>query len=162
LLAALLDASDPGLVEFAAALNLLRAVDAVDYRSWDARRRERLGRPSAGEEQTLRARLNAGGTHVDLLEVVPGPAEIRHGYRLLLIWRFSDGVRFDLDKENAPEVDWPSWQLSDDLGTAYQPGGVGGDDDFDEASFRTPVPAEADWIELCLEQHPGVSFRVRL
>jgi len=162
LLAALLDASDPGLVDFGAALALLRAVGAVDHRSWDARRRERLGRPSAEEERAVEARLNAGGTGVDLLDVVPGPAETHHGYRLLLVWRFSDGVFLDVDREEAPCVAWPQWHLSDDLGTAYIPGGISGDDESDHASFRTPIPARASWIELSLRQHAGVLFRVRL
>jgi hypothetical protein len=162
LLEALLEASDPKLVDFGAALGLLRAVGAVDYPYWDARRRERLGQPSAEEERAVRVRINADATHVDLLDVVPGPAESRHGYRLLLVWRFSDGVSFDLDKEDAAYVDWPEWHLSDDLGTAYTRGGVSGDDDSDQASFRTPIPARAAWIELGLKQHAGVSFRVTL
>ena len=78
------------------------------------------------------------------------------------MWRFADGVAFDIDKEDAPDIAWPDWHLKDDVGTAYEDRGAGGSDDSEQISFRAPIPATATWIELSLAQRAGVSFRVRL
>jgi hypothetical protein len=155
---------DPNVERFEAAVHMLAAVGAVDGRAWDARLREHLGWPSAEEERAEELALNAGGTEAELIAVIPGPEDVRRGYRLLLVLRFADGVSFmiDNDAEDTPDDEWPDWELSDDVGTSYWCGSAGGSDESEHISFPTPIPAQAMWLQLSLEDHPDVSFRVSL
>jgi hypothetical protein len=163
-LADLLDALGPGLEEdvanvlrFEAAVEVFSAVGAVDGREWYARSRERRSGEEGGAEEL-------GGTEAELIDVIPGPAEVRRGHRLVLVLRFADGVSVmvDKDREEALDDDWPGWELSDDVGTSYRLSGVGGGRETEHVSFSTPIPAEATWIQLSLEDQADVSFRVSL
>jgi hypothetical protein len=130
--------------------------------AWDAELRARTGEPSEEEELEESRRLNAGGTEVELLGVIQGPSEPRNGHRLVAALRFADGVSFLIDTRDAPDFEWPEWQVTDDLGTEYMPGGSGGGGGEEHVSFRTAVPLEARWIELVLEQEPEIAFRMAL
>lgn len=154
----------PAVQRFEGALHMLAVIGAVDPRDWDAKQRARLGWESAEEELAVERELNAGGTEAELLQVIPGPGEVRQGHRLLLAMRFADGVSFVIDKDAVKEVEveWPDWDLRDDAGTAYRQSGAGGGGHDEHVSFRTPVPPEARWLELSLATRPGVSFRVQL
>src|SRR3954471_9540075 len=149
---------------FAGALELLAAARAGRRRRWDERTRRHLGWPTLEEELAQTRSLNAGGTEVELLAVLPGPAERRAGYRVVLVLRFADGVNVLLDREedDAPADEWPDWRLSDDAGTAYMPGGGGGGDGDQHVSFRSAPPPDARWLEVALEGHPEATFRVAL
>jgi hypothetical protein len=162
-LADLLDALGPGLEEdvanvlrFEAAVEVFSAVGAVDGREWYARRARRSGEERGAEE--------LGGTEAELIDVIPGPAEVRRGHRLLLVLRFADGVSVMVDKgtEVMSEDEWPAWELSDDVGTSYRCSGGGGDRETEHIAFRTPIPTEATWIQLSREDQAEVSFRVSL
>ncbi len=155
---------DPQAERFEAAVHLLSAVGAVDARAWDARLRERAGWPTAEEERIVELALNEGGTEAELIEAIPGPSDARGGHRLVLVLRFADGVSFllDTDPRQTPDIAWPEWQLVDDLGTSYPAGGAGGSDEGQHISFRAAIPGEATWIQLDLEGHPDVAFRVGL
>jgi hypothetical protein len=155
---------DVHVQRFEGALDLLRSVGAVDGREWDARFRERVGWPAVEDERAQERALNAGGTEAELLAVIPGPDQVLRGHRLLLVLRFADGVSFAIDKdpEATPEIDWPGWELTDDLGTAYRGGGFGGSSEEEHCSFRTPVPAGARRLRLTLDDHPDVTFEVEL
>jgi hypothetical protein len=159
-----LDGEGPNVLRFEAAVHVLSAVGAVDGRKWDARLRERVGWPSEEEERAEERALNAGGTEAELIDVIPGPGEVCRGYRLLLVLRFADGVSFMLDHgaEEPSDDEWLEWALIDDVGTSYRCSGEGGSDETDHISFGTPIPAEATWIRLQLEDHADVSFRVSL
>jgi hypothetical protein len=163
-LAGLLDAlrpdvegDDAGVVKFEAAVEVFSAVGAVDGREWDARLREQR----SGEEERAGGR---GGTEVELIGVIPGPGEVRRGHRLLLVLRFADGVSVMVDKnrEETADDDWPDWELTDDVGTSYRWSGGGGGGETEYISYRTPIPAEATWIQLSREDQAEVSFRVSL
>jgi hypothetical protein len=153
---------DPGVVRFQAAADLFSALGAVDGRGWDARLRERTGRPSADEEHAETRALNAGGTQVELLDVIPGPADARRGHRLLLVLRFADDVSFLIDRTGTqtPDEGWPEWELADDLGNAYDPSFAGGGSAFMHISFYAPIASRASWIQLTLADQADVSFRV--
>jgi hypothetical protein len=162
-LADLLDALGPGLEEdvanvlrFEAAVEVFSAVGAVDGREWYARQERRSGEEGGAEE--------LGGTEAELIDVIPGPGEVRRGHRLLLVLRFADGVSLMVDKgtEGKSEDEWPEWELSDDVGTSYRYSGGGGGRETEHISFRTPIPAEATWLQLSLEDQAEVSFRVSL
>jgi hypothetical protein len=162
-LADLLDALGPGLEEdvanvrrFEAAVEVFAAVGAVDGREWYARQERRSGEEGGAEE--------LGGTEAELIDVIPGPGEVRRGHRLVLVLRFADGVSLmvDKDREESLDDDWPGWELSDDVGTSYRLSGGGGGGETEYISFRTPIPAEATWIELSLDGQADVSFRVSL
>lgn len=116
---------------------------------WDERLRQRLGRPSAEQEQIEIRELNAGGTEQDLLAVLAGPAEAVDGVRVVYGLRFADGVSFVIHRERAGHG-WDDWdvELRDDVGTTYFQGGFGGGDGEQHINFRTAPPAEASWIEL--------------
>jgi hypothetical protein len=163
-LADLLDALGPGLEEdvanvlrFEAAVEVFSAVGAVDGREWYARSRERRSGEERGAEEL-------GGTEAELIDVIPGPGQVRRGHRLLLVLRFADGVSVMVDKgtEGKSEDEWPGWELSDDVGTSYRWSGVGGGRETEHISFGPPIPAEATWIQLSREDQAGVSFRVSL
>jgi hypothetical protein len=165
LLAAVADDSvwgDANLERFRGAIELLGAIGAVDAAAWDDELRRRTGQPTEAEEFDEIRRLNAGGTEVELVAVIPGPHERRKGHRLIATLRFVDGVSFLMDKDGAPSLEWPDWRLKDDLGNHYMPGGSGGSDSDEHVSFRTPVPTEARWVELMHEQDPEIAFKVAL
>jgi hypothetical protein len=146
-----------GVMRFEAAVEVFSAVGAVDGREWDARFRERR----SGEEERAE---ESGGTEAELIDVMPGPGEVRRGHRLLLVLRFADGVSLmvDKDREETSDDDWPDWELTDDMGTSYRNSGGGGGGETEYVSYRTPIPAEATWIQLSLEDQAEVSFRVGL
>jgi hypothetical protein len=149
---------DPAnVVKFQAAVEVFSAVGAADGREWDARLSKRL----SGEEERAD---ELGGTEAELIDVIPGPGEVRRGHRLLLVLRFADGVSLMVDKstEEPSDDEWPDWELSDDVGTSYRYSGGGGGGETEHISFRTPIPAEATWIQLTLEDQAEVSFRVSL
>lgn len=152
-----LEGDDANVLRFQAAVGVFSAVGAVDGREWDARLRERR----SGEEERAEER---GGTEAALIDVIPGPGEVRRGHRLVLVLRFADGVSVMVDKgtEGTSEDEWPEWELSDDVGTSYRWSGGGGGHETEHISFRTPIPAEAAWIQLSLEDQAEVSFRVSL
>jgi hypothetical protein len=160
-LADLLDALGPDLEEdvanvlrFQAAVELFSAVGAVDGREWYARQERRSGEEGGAEE--------LGGTEAELIDVIPGPGEVRGGHRLVLVLRFADGVSVMVDKGTEGKDEWPEWELSDDVGTSYRWSGGGGGHETEHISFRTPIPADATWIQLSREDQPEVSFRVSL
>jgi hypothetical protein len=154
---------DPAVQRFEAAVHMLGAVGAIDRRAWGDRFREHVGWPAEEVELAEEAELNAGGTERELLGVVPGPAEARGGYRLVLMLRFTDGLSFLIDKDSVEtaDIEWPDWRLADDAGTSYWGGGGGGHDE-ENLSFRMPVPPQSRWVELSLESRPDVRFRVSL
>jgi len=145
-----------------AAMELYAALGVIDWPVWDARLRVALGDPTAEEEEQLTAELNTGGTEVELLEVLPGPAEVKGGFRLLFVLRFVDGVAVVLDVEGEEVPEWPEWRLEDDVGTDFWNGGSSGSSDDVRASWRTPVPPAATRLVLSLAGHPGVRFKVPL
>jgi hypothetical protein len=159
------DAPDEASYErFEGALELLAAVGAVDVTAWDSRLRARTGQPTREEEQAQTRALKAGGTEVELVGVRAGPTERRAGYRVVVALIFADGVSMLIDKDPArtPDIDWPDWRLTDDAGTRYPPGGAGGSDTDEHISFRTGPPAGAHWLDLQLDGHPDVTFRIAL
>lgn len=159
-----LEGGEEQLERFEGALELLATLGAVDAAAWDDRMRGRLGWPSEEEEHARVGELNAGGTEVELVAVLPGADERRGGHRVVVALRFADGISFLLDRDPvvAPELEWPEWRLSDDLGTSYRPGGGGSGDTDEHVTFRTAPPPEARWVELALEEQPDVRFRVAL
>jgi hypothetical protein len=164
LLGDLLDALGPdvdrdvaGVLRFEAAVEVFSAVGAVDGGEWWARLRERR----SGEEERAE---ELGGTQAELIDVIPGPGEVRRGQRLLLVLRFADGVSLMVDRrrEERLDYDWPGWELTDDVGTSYRWSGGGGGGETVYVSFGTPIPAEATWVQLSLDGQADVSFRVSL
>jgi hypothetical protein len=110
-LAGLLETLPPGVegdvadvLRFEAAVEVFSAVGAADGREWYARLRERR----SGEEERAE---ELGGTEAELIEVIPGPGEVRRGHRLLLVLRFADGVSLMVDRrrEETLDDDWPGW-----------------------------------------------------
>lgn len=156
------DEDDENFERFDGAVELLGAIGAIDPLAWDARMRERAGWPTQEAELEETRRLNAGATEVELLAVIAGPGEPRKGHRLIAALRFSDGISFLIDKDDAPDFEWPDWRLADDLGTDYRPDGSGGSDHDEHVSFRTAVPDQAAWVELVCEQDAAIGFRVTL
>ncbi len=159
---------DPGYHRFEGALEALSELGAADYDAWDARLRERLGRPSQQEELAEMRELNAGGSEQELLAVIAGPAEVVDGVRILYALRFADGISFVGRREppaepidNAAEAaDFLDLGLRDDLGTDYYPAGGGGGDDDLHVSFSTAPPANASWVELLTAA--GGAIRLKL
>lgn len=152
------------LERFEGALHLLATVGAADAARWDGRLRERLGWPTAEEEREHEREVNAGATEVDLVAVVPGPEQRRAGHRVMVVLRYTDGIAFVIDKGPSAddELEWPEWELVDDRGTPYWPGGSGGGDREEHVTFRPAPPPEARWVELVLEGHVEAAFRVEL
>jgi hypothetical protein len=165
LLAELLAQVPPGddiagaeLNRFEGALHALATIDAVDADAWDERLRRHMGWPSREEELAEERRLNAGGTEEELLAVLPGPPGAVDGVRVLFALRFSDGISFELyrDDDRVDVDDFLDWHdLSDDVGTRYMGGGGGGGGRSWHATFRTAPPPQASWVEL-------MGIRVRL
>lgn len=153
---------DVSFEHFEGAVELLGAIGAVDPVAWDAELRERTGEPTEEEKLEETRRLNAGGTEVELHGVIQGPSEPRKGHRLVAALRFADGISFLIDKRDAPDFEWPEWQVTDDLGTDYMLGGSGGGGGDEHVSFRTAVPREARWVELAHEKDPEIAFRLAL
>ncbi|MBE2317739.1 hypothetical protein DVA67_017285 [Solirubrobacter sp. CPCC 204708] len=151
---------EPAVRRFQGALGLLAAAGAADARAWDTALRARAGWPSAAEERALERELNAGATEVDLLAVVPGPPDVRGGHRLLLVLRFADGISVLVEGES--DDDWPEWTLTDDARTTYRVSGFGGDAHSSHASFYGAPPATARRLDLSLDGHDDVTFRVDL
>jgi hypothetical protein len=92
-----------------------------------------------------------GGTEKDLRAVLPSPADAVDGVRVLCALLFEDGVTlllrlesgFDLFEERPFDFD-----LFDDVGTAYSRGSGGAGGKEAKVSYRTPVPADATWLEM--------------
>jgi hypothetical protein len=145
------------VLRFEAAVEVFSAVGAVDGGEWYAR----LGERRSGEEERAE---ELGGTEAELMDVIPGPGEVRRGHRLLLVLRFADGVSLMVDRRREETLDdeGPGWELTDDVGTSYRGGGGGGGGETEHISFGTPIPAEATWIQLSLDGQADVSFRVSL
>jgi hypothetical protein len=152
-----LEGDDANALKFEAAVEVFSAVGAVDGHEWETRLSERL----LGEEARA---AELGGTEAELIDVIPGPGDVRRGHRLLLVLRFADGVSLMVDKstEETWDDEWSDWELSDDVGTSYRCSGGGGGRETEQISFRTPIPADATWIQLRLEDQAEVSFRVSL
>ena len=104
--------------------------------------------------------LNATSTEAELVQVIAGPDDVRGGYRLLLLLRFADGVVCLLDKDDADADDWPEWTLRDAFGTVYESDVEGGSDTDARVSFYTGTPHLVGWVELRLNGHDDVVFRV--
>jgi hypothetical protein len=163
-LAGLLDTLRPdvegdvaNVLRFEAAVEVFSAVGAVDRGEWYARLDERR----SGEEERAE---ELGGTEAELIDVIPGPGEVRRGHRLLLVLRFANGVSLMVDKrrEETSDDEGPGWELTDDVATSYRYSGGGGGGESEYISFRPPIPAEATWIQLSLDGQADVSFRVSL
>ena len=154
----------PDTEEFQAALHLIAAIGATDGGEWNAKLRERHGWASIEEERAAERALNEGATEVDLIEVLSGPGEVCRGYRLLLVLRFGDGVSVLLDKHEGetPDLEWPEWELGDDRGTSYWAQGSSESDESEHVSFTPFVPAEAGWLQVRLQGHADIAFRVPL
>jgi hypothetical protein len=163
LLSGLLDAvvregDGEGMVghRFQGALEALADVGLADADEWDRRLRKRTGRPSAAEEWQIMREMNAGGTEQELVAVVPGSTESADGLVVLYALRFTDGISFtcvrvvdeDCAETDKPRRDLWDWDLRDDLGTVYRGGSFGGSDREQHATFITPPPLEASWVEL--------------
>ncbi len=142
------DAGTDTLDRFEGALGALEWVGAAGV-EWDQRLRQRLGRLSAKEELARMRELNAGGTEQELVRVIAGPAEAVDGVRVLYALLFGDGVSFEIHREQ-PVHELRGWdyELRDDLGTEYTPGGAGGGNGHQHVSFRTAVPDGVSWLEL--------------
>jgi hypothetical protein len=161
----LLAAETPGAGgrRFGGALMAACAAGAADFHVWDARRRQLHGWPSEAVERAEELELNAGGTNVELREVVAGTAERHGGWRVEVVLLFADGVEVHLEGEDEPDADgWGLWMLSDDLGTSYTPAGSSGGDAQVQVDFRTPVPPEAKRLELRHSEDPALRLAVEL
>jgi hypothetical protein len=120
--------------------------------------RERLGQPSEEDEEDDD---EPSSWQAELVDVLAGACDVRGEHRLLLVLRFADGVAFLVDDYGDDQDDWPDWTLTDDLGTRYEEGGLGGGEGV-HIAFDTPIPPGASWVELALEGHDDVVFRVPL
>jgi hypothetical protein len=151
------DASELERYRFEGALSALDAIGAADFDSWNDRLARLMGWLTAAEY----SELTGGGTEAELLSVLGGPAEAVDGIRILFALRFADGISFFAVREEAPGTtgaagaadDGPPWnlydfQLRDEVGTDYVPGGGGGSDREQQISFWTGPPAQASWVEL--------------
>jgi hypothetical protein len=141
---------------FEGAMVALQAVGASSG-GWYERLRRRIGWPTARET----GQQNSGGTQRDLRAVLAGPLEAVDGVRVLCVLRFEDGVSLLLRLENGvdPFQGHPrDFELVDDLGTLYSPAGGGGGAYERRITYRTPVPADATWLEL----RPAESRPIRI
>jgi hypothetical protein len=130
---------------FEGAMVALRAGGASSGR-WYGRLGRRMGRPTACETR----QESSGATQSDLLAVLAGPAEAVDGVWVLCALRFEDGVSLLLRLEDGGdpfEDDRWDFELFDDVGTSYSPAGGGGTRER-RIVYRTPVPADASWLEL--------------
>jgi hypothetical protein len=157
------EADESALHRFEGASLMLSSTGLIDARAWDQRLRRQAGWPSAEEEEAERAELNRSVSQAELLSVIAGPQEPRRGFRVLFGLRFEDGLSFVLDcAEEALAVDWPAWILRDSQGREYLSQGGGSADNEQHCTFRgAPSPGTA-WIELELEDHADVVFRMAL
>ena len=162
LLTELLAAGEEGESRFEGALEVFVAAGAADRERWDDRMREAYGRETREEELAAERALNAGGTHAELVAVLPGPEERRAGRRVAYALRFADGMAFLIDKEDVPFGGWPEWCLTDDAGFGYLPGGSGGGAVEEEVSFGSAPPPQARWVELALAEDADATFRIAL
>jgi hypothetical protein len=130
---------------FEGAMVALRAVGASS-RGWYERLARRMGWPTACETR----QENRGGTQRDLRAVLAGPAEAVDGVWVLCALRFEDGVSLLLRFEDGGdpfEDDRWEFELVDDVGTTYSRAGGGGTQEL-RVLYRTPVLADARWLEL--------------
>jgi hypothetical protein len=148
---------------FDGALELCNAIGAVDARAWRERQRLRDGVPSEDEEAAIARELNRDGTNVELRSIHTGPNASADGYRLVQLLCFADGVEATIEQPRDDfDEGWDPWSLTDDVGTAYRPGGGGGNETTQTWSFAGGPPPEASWLELTMERRPHIHFRVTL
>jgi hypothetical protein len=152
-------------VRFEGAARLLAAAGLIDSDDWEDRLNRQMGWPPQEEQRAREVELNAGGTQAELLAVLPGPDEVRGGFRLLLVLRFDDALTFLLEGESDPTTDARGllgWSVRDDRGTRYSQAGSGGSDTEQRITFRTAPPSDAEWIELSHRENADAAFRVGL
>ena len=146
-------------IEALEAATVITADDADRWRASFERALAREPDPPAEADRESWAR-NATSTEAELLQVIPGPEDVHGGYRLLLLLRFADGVVCLLDKDGVDADDWPQWTLRDAFGTVYESDVEGGGDTHARVSFHTGTPHLVGWVELRLDGHDDVVFRV--
>jgi hypothetical protein len=139
------DGKGDDFFRFEGALFALQAVGAASGVWWERLARRRGWAPADEVRE-----LNVGGTQQELRAVLAGPAEAVDGVWVLCALRFNDGVTVLLRVENGVDPfergPW-DFELFDDVGTTYWPGGGSGAREV-KIRYGTSAPADATWLEL--------------